>query len=365
MVTFEGLLYGPNLPLAGEACTAHFSGTTLIVNSHSLVVNTADIEMKVGGFGHDNFYLNWKDSSAKGFSLKPVGRTDIKTVIQTAPQRLKSQFSQWHDRRLTIKTVWTTIISVTVFIVFAALFITWRHDDVIGWIANQVSVKNEEAIGQSVIAQMQENGDIVMEGLAIDTIKQIGDRLTEKSRYEYKWYVLLDDDVNAFALPGGFIVINSGLIQKATHANELAAVIAHEVQHVEQRHALKRAIKSIGWAAGLIIVLGDVNAATAIIFHQLGNMYFSRDIEDEADRLGYGLLFEKNINPEGLLSFFKKLQEENKSEIPEWFSSHPNTVERISTIQNMLDNQPCLACASLVYDWKKIQEDSAIKLLKE
>ena len=125
--------------------------------------------------------------------------------------------------------------------------------------------------------------ELTQEGLAAKTVAEIGSRLTVGSRYKYRWYVSNDKEVNAFALPGGIIVINAGLIAKAGSADELAGVLAHEVQHVEHRHTLQQMIHAAGWAAVLAVVLGDVSAITAIVVHQLGNLRNSRKLEAQAD----------------------------------------------------------------------------------
>jgi len=95
-----------------------------------------------------------------------------------------------------------------------------------------------------------------------------------------------DTEVNAYALPGGIVVVNRGLIEKARTADEVAAVLAHEVQHVEQRHSLKGMVNSVGVAAVLMVVLGDASAITAVLAHQAGSMAYGRDLETQADLAG-------------------------------------------------------------------------------
>jgi predicted Zn-dependent protease len=221
-------------------------------------------------------------------------------------------------------------------------------------------VAQEEQLGHSVLTQVEASGELIKQGVAVEALQSIGKRLTKNSRYHYQWLIKKDKTINAFALPGGIIVVNSALIAKVDNPDELAAVLAHEVQHVEQRHALKSMINSLGWASALMIVLGDVNVATAVIAHQLGNMYFSRDREDEADRLGFQALTQAKISPNGMVTLLQKLAKEPNATAPEWLSSHPDIAGRIQSIQQMIKKQPCTDCKSLVFDWQKIQHDKVL-----
>jgi len=200
--------------------------------------------------------------------------------------------------------------------------------------------------------------------------------------------------------------VNSGLLEKANSPNELAAVLAHEVQHVEQRHALKNMINSAGIAAVVLVVLGDANAVVMLMAHQVSAQYFNRQVESEADLKGAQLLQEKNIDAGGMVSFFKRLNAgfnaldkkpdgeggaENEtntskgtankgnvskdapskatsSKAPEdadadspgvsaWFSSHPDTLTRIQAIEHYLAAHPCNTCKSLAWDKQAIAAD--------
>ena len=361
MHTFNAILYGADLPLTGIAVSAGFNEQGMIIHDRSMHVSGDAITMRVGGFEHDNFFLNWEDNAGVAYSIKPAGRADIAWVIANAPAKLKQQFSQWHTRRATIKIVWSSLASIAAVFVLSVILLWWKYDAVVSWVANQISIKHEVQLGNSVLEQLQADGDLIKEGLAVDAVKKIGARLTKDSAYTYQWYIQKDKSVNAFALPGGIIIVNAGLIEKINNADEIAAVLAHEVQHVEQRHSLKGMIHSLGWAAGLMIVLGDVSAAAAIVVHQMGVMYFSRDIEDEADRLGFQALVRAEIQPQGMVSLLQVLEKAHTSKPPEWLSSHPDIARRIANIQTLIEQQPCTSCKSLTMDLSKIKKSIATK----
>lgn len=363
MQTFKAILYGPELPLAGIAANAYFIGNRLVVDSQRVNIEIARLTARLGGFDHDELFLDWQDAESNYWGLKPVSREDIAVATITAPPSLKPQLEKWQQRHRYINSVWGTLGGIAAVCVLSVLVLWWQYDRVVSWAADQISVAREQQLGSSVLEQIKAEGDVIDKGLAVKTITEIGSKLTKGSRYQYQWLVKKDKTINAFALPGGIVIVHSALIEKVDNADELAAVLAHEVQHIEQRHALKNMINSFGWATALMLVLGDVNAATAVIIHQVGQMYFSRDIEDEADRLGFQALVRAKISPEGMVAFFQKLQHIPGAEIPAWISSHPATSERIKTIQELIKNQPCANCRPLLLDWKKVQNDPALRKL--
>lgn len=361
MQFFKATLYGPEFPLTGTTVTACFSGHILLFNEHSISVDIANLGVSMGSFEHDELYLIWQDVKEARWAIKPLSAEDIAIAIASAPAEFQPQLTIWFKRKHHTRWVWGSIAALTATVLLSVLLIWWQYDQVVTWTANHVSIANEERLGNSLLAQIKSEGDLIEKGTAVKTIQDIGRRLSQDSRYHYQWLVKKDKTINAFALPGGVVIVHTGLLEKADNANELAAVLAHEIQHVEQRHSLKNMIHSLGWAALLMAVLGDVNTATAVIIHQVGSMYFSRDIEDEADRLGYQALVRARITPDGMVTFFQKMAKQPGADLPAWVSSHPATSDRIQTIQKLLREQPCTECKPLQLDWKKIQKDKALR----
>jgi Zn-dependent protease with chaperone function len=367
--SFQAIVYGPSLPVSGLPVIASFRAEQLLIEIPSgqpLCVDAAQIHVSVGGFDHKECFLNWHESDTEQWALKPQSLADIAIVLQTAPTFLQPQFKQWHYRRYHLNLVWGSLGAIAGVLALSLGLLWWQYDNVVTWAIDHVSTAKEQQLGDALLEQIKADGDIVEHGPAVEAVSKIGAQLTQGSHYKYQWLVKKDKTVNAFALPGGIIIVNSALLKKTDRATELAAVLAHEVQHVEQRHALKNMVHSLGWATALIVVLGDVNIATAVIVHQMGSMYFSRDIEDEADRLGYQALVKAKISPDGLVSFFQKLQQQHEADadVPEWISSHPATAERIKTMQKLIQEQPCGDCKPVSLDWKPVQEDIGLVIIK-
>lgn len=389
MQLFNAILYGKDLPLTGADTEAGFDAASGNLICGARRIASGDITLRVGGFGHDELHLDWTDADGEAFTLKPRGKADIAFVIAHAPPLLQQQMAHWHQRRLSIRLVWSSLAALACVITAAAGLLWWRYDEALTWAASHVSVENEQRLGRHVLETLEADTEIIRSGAAVEAMKSIGSRLTEHSRYDYQWYVQKDDTVNAFALPGGIIVVNSALLRSAESPEELAGVLAHEVQHVEGRHSLKSMLNSLGFATVLLVVLGDVSASTAVIVHQIGNMYFSRDIEEEADEKGFHALVNAGIPPAGMISFFQKLQGENGetrsggaagsggpdsgetdsresgSGALAWLSTHPETGKRIEKLQRLYESHPCPACTPLDLDWERVLQDDALASKKK
>jgi predicted Zn-dependent protease len=212
-----------------------------------------------------------------------------------------------------------------------------------------ISPAQEKILGaaffRSLQAQLRLNDDLEIEHY----IQSVGQRLVAKSdspQLPFHFFVVLDKRINAFAGPGGYIGINSGLFLLTDAESELASVMAHEVAHVTQRH-LYRAFESasrlsLPMAAATIaaILIGTQNpelAQAALIAIQAGNMQhqinFTRDNEQEADRVGMQTLADALYNPRSMPSFFEHLQQSSRfygRGIPEYLRTHPVTLSRIS-----------------------------------
>jgi Zn-dependent protease with chaperone function len=361
MQQFSAILYGAGQPVGGAPVAARFGADSLHVDQPALGTDAAAISVRVGGFEHDVIFLSWRGADDIDYSLKPADKAATQYVVANAPPSLQALLKPWHQRRRAIRGVWSTIGAVAALLVIGAGLLWWRYDDAVSWLASRVSIANEEKLGTTVLKQLEADGEIIKEGPAVEALQRIGKRLVPASQYKYQWFIQRDNTVNAFALPGGVVIVNSGLIKKVDSADELAAVLAHEVQHVEQRHALKNMINNLGWTAGLLAIVGDVNAAAVLVMHQLGNSYFSRGVEEEADRLGFKTLVDAKIAPQGMVTLLQKLAKETSGDGPEWLSSHPDTARRVREMQKMVAENPCADCETLAFDWPAIQGDKALR----
>ena len=360
-------LYGPELPVGGQAmhCVVEQDEihirTLLAVHIHT--IKLTELQASVVGFDHNQLQLSWQHQ-AVDCSLIPIGSDEQKKLISALPKNRIPGLLQWKHSTQSQSWVWKGVLYSFGVVVIAVGLLVWQYDRVTTWAANQVSMKTEKNIGESVLRSLNVKRNFLSDGEAAKIVTSIGKKITEGSRYQYQWFVSKDPAVNAFAIPGGIIVVNVGLLKLVDSPNELAAVLAHEVQHVELRHALKNMMNSAAMATVMLAVLGDANAFVLLMAHQVSTQYFNRQVEADADLKGIQLLQSKNIDAHGMSSFFKKMDVdsnreqtgeneksgENPSEVASWFSSHPDTLVRIQLIEQYFASHPCNTCTKLSWD---------------
>jgi beta-barrel assembly-enhancing protease len=349
------LLFGPELHSAGELTTCLIEQDRIYLPAYKQNVNFSELEARVGSFDHDQLQLCWQRQD-QGWLLMPANPDAQNTLVKLLPKKEITGLGKWKRETLGQSLVWKTVVYSGCALALAAVLVVWQYDRAVSWVAGYVPLETEYQIGESVLTSLKTQTALVEKGAAVDAIKKIGDRLTKDSAYKYQWHLSSDPAINAFALPGGNVIVNKGLLEKADSANEVAGVLAHEIQHVEQRHALKNMITSSGIAATVLLVLGDANAVMMIMAHQVSAQYFSRQAESDADIKGAALLQKSKIDTQGMADFFKKMQEafKNKAQGPEWMSSHPDTAVRIQAVENYIKEHPCTDCEKLKWDKKAI-----------
>jgi len=221
-----------------------------------------------------------------------------------------------------------------------------------------LSVEKEQELGGKYLEMlMKDPGFTVVESEEVSAaIEAIGLRLEnalEDSEYEYNYVVVEDQMINAFTLPGANILVTTGLIGFAGSAEELAAVIAHEMAHVEKRHVVARLVKELGIAvltSGDQFVVGEVTRIMA-------STGFDRGQEQDADAFACALLEDAQIEPRTLATFFRKLKEEQDNPLLEKFeivSTHPNFTSRIRYVLEYVPDEDFEA-VPLEMEWEDLQ----------
>lgn len=211
---------------------------------------------------------------------------------------------------------------------------------------NFYSLEREIALGKYYAQEIERSVKLVDDPVVNEYINRVGQNLVRNSdaRVPFTIKVIDSDEINAFALPGGFFYVNSGLILRADEEAELAGVMAHEIAHVTARHATKQATKAelTQWALIPAIIFLPGGWAGYGIYQGLNFIIpisflkFSRDAEREADFLGLQYMYKAGYDPNAYIAFFEKIQAEERrrpGSIPKVFSSHPPTPERITNAQ--------------------------------
>ena len=211
-----------------------------------------------------------------------------------------------------------------------------------------LSTEQEVEIGrqaaQEIEAEIPMYDDPIVVGY-IDSLGQVLVRHSKRPGLQYTFQVTDQDEVNAFALPGGWLYVNRGLIAAAANESELAGVVAHEIAHVVGRHGARQITKQFGLAVLVDLALGEdegrsLSREIAGQFTSLGGgltmLKYSRDAEREADHLAVQQTHASGIDPIGMATFFEKLlalHESAPEGVAAWFSTHPPTRERIARVR--------------------------------
>lgn len=233
---------------------------------------------------------------------------------------------------------------------------------------NWYSMEKEIALGKQLAQQVERQAKIIDDPVISEYVNRVGQNLVRNSdaKVPFTIKVIDTEEVNAFALPGGFFFVNSGLILKADSEAELAGVMAHEIAHVAARHGTRQATRAQvaqlatiplifmgGWAG-----YGIGQAASVLI--PIGFLQFSQQFEREADMLGLQYMYKTGYDPEAFVDFFEKIESLEKKKpgtMAKVFSTHPPTEDRIvaaqKNIQEYLKERPEYVVTTSEFDQVK------------
>jgi len=234
------------------------------------------------------------------------------------------------------------------------------------------------SMGQAMMREIRQEVDLINDPAVNAYIRDLGARITSATdtpAARYRFFVIEDPRINAFAMPGGYIGVHTGLITAARNESELGSVIAHELAHVTQRHIARRiaaaeqtSLRTAAMVlAGLVIGSQSPQAGMAAVTTGMAagidsQLAYSRDHEREADRTGMRILTRANLEPMGMADFFEVLQADNRyrSRAPAFLSTHPLTRARIADVRSMArDLEPESVFESPDFDYIRARVETA------
>lgn len=210
---------------------------------------------------------------------------------------------------------------------------------------NLYSPEDDIAIGRQFIERTESDLDTIGDEILAEYVNRIGQQLALEApgyRYPYRFRLVNDTAINAFALPGGPVYLNRGIVEEADREAEVAGVLAHEIAHVALRHGTNQASKAQLAQAPLSIlggIFGGGGGVASIVTEVAGGfaanslfLRYSRDAERQADLLGAQILYAVGYDPTGMPEFFEKLEADGGGRGSEFFSSHPNPDNRAADV---------------------------------
>jgi len=239
----------------------------------------------------------------------------------------------------------------------------------VGACAPALTTQQEVQAGADYARQINQQLPILRDSYTNQYINQLGRQIAAQADprgIPYTFYVVNSDVVNAFSIPGGYVYVNRGVIERADNVSQLAGVLAHEIGHVVERHGIQQAQRAQNANTLLSVLYGVLLRRNPSGVEQAGIQVggsavfagYSRDAEREADRDAVTFMMRSGYSPNGLPQFFNKLQQEqqrNPSKVEQWFATHPMTAERVQNTQALINATPGANSTRLVTDTREFQ----------
>jgi Zn-dependent protease with chaperone function len=349
--------------------TLHSSGSEMV----EATVLLFDKEVHIGyrNSRGENITMKWPfletdiyfDATRQSTRLRHSKETGIEVFINSKEpleyiENLKTEQSKpWHQKDKAKEwgknfAIFLGVIGVLILLYF--LLVPWMSEK----LATRVSIKTEEQFGDAVYSalspQSQENPKA---GMAVNDFFS---SMNIATAYDIRISVIEGEAVNAFALPGGRIVIYTGLLSKMRSYPELAALLSHEFTHVNNRHTTKSIFRKLGSRIFLGMLFGRIGSVTSVMVDQADNLKslkYSRRLEKEADIEGLAILQERKIDPNGFVNLFTHLKQSVPAgSMPEFLASHPDIDRRISYVREASANSPVAENEQLKSIFEKIKQ---------
>lgn len=335
---WEGFYYDGQTA-AREPVTLTLEGSRLRIrrpDGSTLLWPLSLIRQTQGSLSTEQVRLEFGDEPTQALLVNDVR---FAAEIRAASPAAKRTFRrQW-------KTYQVLSWSATALVIVAALYI-WGGPAAAAWVANRLPAAWDVAMGESFAKHLSRTDRVCANADSVPELASLVTRLVDaggRTPYRFHVYVLRDTVVNAFAVPGGFLFLNAGLIDAARTPEELAGVLAHEIQHVTLRHSTRAILRELPLRVALASVSGgsgiESGASTMV---SIGALSYRRADEAEADREGMRLLHAANVDASGMISFMRTLDEKHGDapEFARYLSSHPRTVDRIAELEAMAARSP-------------------------
>lgn len=341
----QARLYGPGLAPAGEVARLGFVGDALCLAhpSGAQCIDASRLALRRAGFDERGLELAWDDARGTWAAqvLEPAAVAELCARLPQPLRTALAQVSRSQARQHVGRGLaWGLIALVGAAPLLALAALLAFADPLAGWVSRRLPIEHEVRLGEASFASLSARLTRIAPGAATRAVEALGARLSAGSAYSYRFHLVEDPAVNAYALPGGIVVVHSGLLQATRTPEELAGVLAHEIQHVELRHGLEGLIKQAGLSLGWAFLTGDWGGSVAgEAARELLGLRFSRAAEREADDRGFERLVRSGIDPSGMARFFETLAEhvpETGHSMPALLSTHPASAERSAQLYQRL-----------------------------
>lgn len=285
----------------------------------------------------------------------------LSTLHRLAPE----QAGHFHNPVWRGQRVKLTMLAALFTLCSGAILYLWGIPAFVVFVTPYIPITWEEKLGETIVSQIAPSEKQCQDPARIQLIdRMVSTLITSSAPMPYTFHIVVVNDpmVNALAAPGGYLVIFRGLLEKAQSAEELAGVLAHEIQHVVHRHGTQALLQNLSTGLLVSAIVGDISGLATFGVEgarQLALLRHSRHSEDEADTEGMHMILAAGIDPQGMIRFFESLQQQaaGHSKILTYLSTHPATRERVEKLRALASQaQPRATKLLQPREWQELQQ---------
>ena len=320
--------------------TIYSDRVEFLSDSKTIEISNTFLKITAGGAG--NRLIFFSDCNINDLSIYTDDKKVLKNEFLINNHLLAGQLKS--SKKVVRKIIFSSIYVLSFFILLI-LGAYLAKDYFVEKLANQVPREWEKKAGDQLFKTISGQYKIVendsLKKVFLEVAKPLLNQI-EKKGVKIELYFVEDPSINAFALPGGKVIIQSGLLENSKSWEEVLGVLSHELAHVTRRHHIRGIINNMGLYVILSTLIGDVTALAGTIGNlggELASLSNSRAFETEADETGWGYLVKGHINPKGMISFFETLDKKHGTKMDGYLafmSTHPETKNRIKNLKAKL-----------------------------
>lgn len=346
MHNYPAILIHPDLKGGRTSGILILKNTGIFFESPEMNYQISFIHLSITAGGASNRFIFLLDKNQKDISIYTADKKVLKDPFLLNNKTLSTELKQ---SKKVVNSILKGALIALIFLIVSVVGLYLCKDIMVEKIAQKVPISWENEIGDKLFSTLSlnyrfiKNDSLKKEFLTVakPLFKQI-----EAKGYTIDLYFVKNSEINAFALPGGKVIIQTGLIENAKSWEEVLGVLSHELAHVTRRHHLRGIINNIGVFTLISVAFGDISAIAGTMANlggELASLSNSRAFENEADETGWEYMVKAKINPAGFISFFETLKNENKNETAidstlskvdlSFLSTHPNTQDRIDNLK--------------------------------
>lgn len=345
-LTFSGTARHPSLAGRTAAGTLAFTGESLRFEGGDVTVELPLRGLLFQAGGHNGEQIFFQSAFKSDWLLCTGDRAILQHPALQSDPVLRRQAQAAARRRISLRKFVGLGLVVLALLVAIAAGVWSQKSRLAQAVVNRLPASWEQQFGDAVFEGIKRRTKIIEDGARRARLEVVTRRLlpvVTNQNLRFQFHIAEAKELNAFAIPGGHVVVHTGLLDAVARPEELAGVLAHEIAHVTRRHSLRNMVESAGLALLIQALIGDASGLLAVATEGselLLRQKFSRDFEREADDTGWDYLVAAGIDPRGMIEFFRRLQKEAEQgaaaavEGPlNFLSTHPATAERIAHLE--------------------------------